>query len=510
MNEPTNTPLIEPDDIHNRQLLEHVHPPNWVNPEPAKLYHMVVIGAGTAGLVTAVVAAGLGARVALIERKLMGGDCLNVGCVPSKGVISAARAWHAARAAVGAEFGAPSTDAAGDFGVAMERMRRLRADISHLDSAQRFTDLGVDVFIGEGRFTGRDTVQVGDATLRFKKATIATGARAAAPPIPGLSEVPYLTNETIFALTELPPRLAVIGAGPIGCEMAQSFQRFGSDVTVFDVAPQILIREDADAARVVQDSMVEDGVKLALGVSVRNVRSEAGELVVSFERDGEGRPQEVRVDQILVAVGRAPNVEGLGLEEAGVAHDRTGVLVDAKLRTSNRKIFAAGDITPSFKFTHLADAHAAIVIQNAFFFGRKRHDTLVVPWCTYTSPEIAHVGLYEQDAQAQGLDTHVITVAMADVDRSVLDGQSRGFLRVILKKGSDRILGATLVAEHAGDMIGELALATSQGIGLGKIGSTIHPYPTQGEVVRKAANAYTKTRVTPLVRKIFDLWFKIF
>ncbi len=502
--------LIAPDDEHNRLLLSHVHPPDWVNPTPADKYHMVVIGAGTAGLVTAVVAAGLGAKVALVERKLMGGDCLNVGCVPSKGVISAARAWHATRAAAGEPFGAPSTDEAGDFSVAMERMRRLRAQISHVDSAQRFSDLGVDVFIGEGRFTGRDTVQVGDATLRFKKATIATGARAAAPPIPGLSEVPYLNNETVFELTEVPRRLAVIGAGPIGCELAQSFARFGSEVTVLDVAPQILIREDADAARVVQDSLVADGVELALSVAIENVRRDGDEIVVDFGREGEGRPQQIRVDQILVAVGRTPNVEGLGLEEAGVEHDSRGVLVDDRLRTSNAKIFAAGDIIPSFKFTHLADAHAAIVIQNAFFFGRKRHTSLVVPWCTYTSPEIAHVGLYEKDAHEQGHRTDVITIPMADVDRAILDGQGRGFLRVILKQGSDTILGATLVAEHAGDMIGEMALAITHGLGLGKIGSTIHPYPTQGEVVRKAANAYTKTRVTPLVRKIFDLWFRIF
>ncbi|MDX1384928.1 MAG: FAD-dependent oxidoreductase, partial [Thermoanaerobaculia bacterium] len=271
-------PGLLPLDEHNRTLRDHVHPPDWTNPEPADRYHMVVIGAGTAGLVTAVVAAGLGAKVALVERDLMGGDCLNVGCVPSKGVIGAARAWHAARS--GAAFGAPVADGGGDFGAAMERMRRLRAGISHIDGAARFRDLGVDVFLGSGRFVDPRTVEVEGARLRFRHATIATGARAAAPPIPGLAEVGYLTNETVFSLTELPASLAVIGAGPIGCEMAQAFARFGSRVTLLDVAPQVLIREDADAAQIVADAMVEDGVALELGANIVEVQARGGQKAV--------------------------------------------------------------------------------------------------------------------------------------------------------------------------------------------------------------------------------------
>jgi len=508
---------IEPFDEHNRRLVENVHPPGWRNPVPKDRYHLVVIGAGTAGLVSAAVAAGLGARVALIERHLMGGDCLNVGCVPSKSVIRAARAWHAARS--GGAFGAPRATGDGDFAAVMERMRRLRAGISPVDGAARFRDLGVDVFLGHGRFSGRETAEVEGATLRFRRAVVATGARAAAPPIPGLAEAGYLTNETVFSLTARPPRLAVIGAGPIGCELAQAFARLGSRVTLFDVAPQVLIREDADAAKVVQEALVRDGVELALGVNVVEVRSRGATVsdgvsgvgtkrVIVWERGGERR--ETACDAVLVGVGRAPNVEELGLEAAGVAYDKTGVQVDDRLRTTNPRIFAAGDIAPLHKFTHLADAHAAIVIQNAFFFGRARHTRLVVPWVTYTSPEIAHVGLYEKDAREAGHAPQVITVPLHDVDRAVLDGEDEGFLRVVVEAGKDRILGATLVAEHAGDMIGEICLAITHGVGLGRIASTIHPYPTQSEVFRKAANQWRKGKLTPTVRKIFDLWFRTF
>jgi pyruvate/2-oxoglutarate dehydrogenase complex dihydrolipoamide dehydrogenase (E3) component len=513
---------VEPFDDHNRRLVENVHPADWSNPRPKERYHLVVIGAGAAGLVSAAGSAGLGAKVALIERHLLGGDCLNVGCVPSKAVIRAARAWHDARA--GAPFGAPpAAGSGGDFGAAMERMRRLRAGISPVDSAARFRDLGVDVFLGHGRFTGRDSVEVGGATLRFRRAVIATGARAAAPPIPGLEQTGYLTNETVFSLTELPRRLAVIGAGPIGCELAQAFARFGARVTVFDVAPQVLIREDQDAARIVQDALVRDGIELALGSKLIEVRSAgaggagaaavragevAGERRIVWEKDG--ARHETACDAILVAVGRAPNVEDLGLEAAGVGYDKTGVQVDERLRTTNPRIFAAGDIAPLLKFTHLADAHAAMVIQNAFFFGRARHTRLVVPWVTYTSPEVAHVGLYEKDARAAGHEVQVITVPLSEVDRAVLDGADEGFLRVVVEAGKDRILGATLVAEHAGDMIGEICLAITHGLGLGKIASTIHPYPTQSEVFRKAANQWRRGKLTPTVRKIFDLWFRIF
>ncbi len=503
---------MQPFDEHNQRLVAHVHPLDWQNPTPEERYHLVVIGAGTAGLVTAIVAAGLGAKVALIERHWMGGDCLNVGCVPSKGIISAARAWEDRTKR---EFGAPEQSGDGDFGKAMERMRRLRADISHIDGAQRFQDEGVDVFLGDGKFTGRDTVEVDGLTLRFKKAVIATGARAAAPPIPGLDSVEYLTNETLFSLTEKPDSLAIIGAGPIGCEMAQAFARLGTRVTLLDMADHVLVREDADAAHIVQEALIADGVTLDLGVKVTGVEArEGGKKAVLFERNGSGPTGgtggEALGSELLVAVGRKPNIEGLGLEVVGVESDRAGVKTDDRLRTTNPRIYAAGDVVQSLKFTHLADAHAAIVIQNALFFGRKKHPDLVVPWCTYTSPEIAHVGMYRHEADKKGIAVDVIDVPMHDVDRALLDGQTEGFLRVVLAKGTDRILGTTLVAEHAGDMIGPACLAITNGIGLGKFANTIFPYPTQGEVFKKAAGKWRRTKLSPLVTQIFDWWFRIF
>ncbi len=511
MSEPVLDPeiarLVEPLDRHNEKLVENVHPPAWENPEPADRYHLVVVGAGTAGLVCAAGAAGLGARVALVERRLLGGDCLNYGCVPSKAIIRAARAWHDAR--TGHErFGAPAAAGDGDFGRAMERMRRLRAEISRHDSARRFTDLGVDVFIGEGRFIAGDAVEVAGRRLRFRRAVIASGARPVAPPIPGLDGVDYLTNEDFFTLTELPPRLGVIGGGPIGCEMAQTFARFGSRVTLFDMAEHVLVREDSDAAAVVQKAMVADGVQLELGVKVSEIGRDDGAVRVGFERQGE--PGSTLVDRLLVAVGRAPNVEGMGLEAAGVEFGRRGVEVDDRLRTSNRKIYAVGDVASKYKFTHMADALARIAIQNALFFGRAKASSLVVPWCTFTSPEIAHVGMYEQEARDAGHEVENLTIQLSEVDRAVLEGADEGFLRVHLERGKDRLLGATLVADHAGDMLGELCLAVTEGIGLGKIAGVIHAYPTQAEVVKKAADSWRRGKLTPFVKRVLALFFRLF
>lgn len=491
-----------PDDQYNRTLVDNVHPADWVNPEPAERYNMVVIGAGTAGLVTAVGAAGLGARVALIERHLMGGDCLNVGCVPSKALIRAARVVAQVRDA--GEFGIDvPAGTKTDFGAVMKRMRRLRAGISPVDSAARFRDLGVDVFLGSGVFTGRDTVQVGDEVLRFRRACIATGARATPLPIPGLTETGYLDNESVFSLTEMPRRLAVIGAGPIGCELAQSFARFGAEVTMFEVGDNILGREDQDAARIVQESMQRDGVTFCLGAAIQRVEAAGSAKRITAEIDGDVR--EFEIDEILVGVGRTPNVDGLGLEAAGVRYDpRTGVEVDDRLRTSNRGIYAAGDVASKFKFTHAADFLARTVIRNALFFGRSRASDLTIPWCTYTDPEIAHVGLYEHEAREKGIEIDTFEQKLDEVDRAILDGEDAGFIKVHVKKGSDKILGATIVAAHAGDLISEATLAMTQGVGLGTLASVIHPYPTQAEALRKVGDAYNRTRLKPGVKRIFE------
>ncbi len=501
-------PLLAPDDEHNRRLVGNVHPPAWVNPRPADRYHLVVVGAGTAGLVVAAGAAGLGARVALVERHLMGGDCLNVGCVPSKAVLRAARAWREARDAA-ARFGGPAVTGEGSFAAAMERMRRLRAGISVHDSAWRFQKLGVDVFLGEGRFVSPREVEVAGARLRFRRAVVATGGRAAVPPVPGLAEAGYLTNETVFGLTALPPRLAVIGGGPIGCELAQAFARFGSRVTVLDVAAKILPREDEDAAAIVRRSLEADGVAFELPVEIEEVKSGAAGKTLLVKRRG-GERVEVGADAILVSAGRAPNVEGLGLDAAGVRYGKKGVEVDDRLRTSNPRVYAAGDVASKYQFTHVADATARIVIQNALFFGRAKASALVVPWCTYTSPEVAHVGLYEQEAKDAGHAVETLMVPLSSVDRAVLDGADEGFLKLHVKKGSDTILGATLVAEHAGDLLGELCLAVAAKIGLGTIAGVVHPYPTQAEVVKKAADAWRRGKLTPAVKKLFSGWFRLF
>ena len=498
--------MIRPLDEHNLRHLANVHPEGHVNPAPKDRYHLVVIGAGTGGLVTAAAGAALGAKVALVERHMMGGDCLNVGCVPSKGILRAARAWtEVARAS--ATFGAPATAGAGDFSAVMRRMRRLRADLSPIDSVARFRDLGVDVFLGEGKFVDRGTVEVGGARLNFRRAVVATGGRPALPSCPGLAEAEPLTNETVFWLEELPRRLVVIGAGPIGCEMAQAFARFGSEVTLVNRGARLLPREDRDAAAVIEGALLRDGVRLQLGTKLLSAERSGGEYILHYDR--EGRRERAAADQILVATGRRPNVEGLQLDQAGVRCTDRGVAVDRRLRTSNRRVYAVGDVCSPYQFTHVADAHARIVVQNALFFGRARADRLVIPWCTYTSPEIAHVGMYAEDAERAGIACETYTRSIEELDRAVLDGANEGFVRVHLKKGTDRILGATIVAEHAGDLISELTLAIVAGVGLGRIAATIHPYPTQGEMVRKVADAWRRTRLTPMVSRIFHHYFRI-
>lgn len=502
MSEPTQPPA-SPWDSHNKKLVSNVHPQDWKNPAPASRYNLVVIGGGTAGLVSAIGAAGLGAKVALVEKHFLGGDCLNVGCVPSKAIIRAGRAIAAVRDA--AEFGVNvSPDTTVNFGKVMERMRRLRADISPHDSAKRLTEMGVDVFLGEGKFTGPDTVEVGGQTLRFAKAVIATGARASAPPISGLGDVPYLTNETLFSLTERPKRLGIVGAGPIGCEMAQAFARLGSKVFLVEAMHGILPAEDRDAADLVMGAMAKDGVTLlCCGKELKLAKEPDG---VRLQVGSHGKAYDVHVDQLLVAVGRAPNVEGLGLEAVGVAFDKKGVKVNDRLQTANPRIYACGDICSPFQFTHTADFQARIVIQNALFMGRAKSSALIVPWATYTSPEIAHVGLYEKDAKEKHIEVDTFTQELSQVDRSILDGETDGFVRIHVRKGTDEILGATVVAANAGDLISELTLAMKGKLGLKTLGATIHPYPTQAEAIRKTGDLFNRTRLTPFVKNLMGRW----
>ncbi len=495
-----------PDDEHNRELVANVHPPEWQNPVPADRYNLVVVGGGTAGLVAAAGAAGLGARVALVERHLLGGDCLNVGCVPSKAVIRSAQAAADVRDA--ARFGIRVGDPVEvDFAAVMERMRAVRAGISPHDSARRFRDhYRVDVFLGGARFVGRDTLEAAGTPLRFARAVIATGARAAVPPVPGLAEAGYLTNDTVFELTERPPRLAVVGGGPIGCELAQTFARLGSRVTLIEISDRLLPRDDADAAEVVRAALERDGVELRLGARLSAV--ERASCVTTLRLDGVAGQAALEVDAVLVAVGRTPNVEGLGLEAAGVELDRSRVKVDDTLRTTNPRIYASGDVCLPFQLTHAADAASRAVVQNALFPGpKKRFSRLVVPWCTYTDPEVAHVGLTFEGARDRGITIDTIRVDMGEVDRALAEGHTEGFLKVHLAHGSDRILGATLVGRHAGDTISEISAAIAGKLGLGSLAGVIHPYPTRAEIVRKAGDAFNRTRLSPTLAAILRRWF---
>ncbi|MFT5124293.1 MAG: pyruvate/2-oxoglutarate dehydrogenase complex dihydrolipoamide dehydrogenase (E3) component [Kiritimatiellia bacterium] len=499
--------IISPRDEHNNLLIENTHPENRVNPEPQNPYNLVVIGAGTAGLVTAAGAAGLGAKVALIERHFMGGDCLNYGCVPSKALIRCATAVHDVKSAGAYSVHVPGEPEA-DFAQVMERMRKLRSQISENDSVQRFTDLGVDVFLGEGKFVSSDTVEVDGKLLRFRKAVIATGARAASPPIPGLDQIDYLNNENLFNLTERPARMLVVGGGPIGCEMAQTFQRLGTEVTLIDRAPHVLSKEDADAAAVVQNAMIADGVNLQL--AAKDLRFEArGEQKAAFWVDREGVSQETVADAVLIAVGRAPNVSNMGLETVGVEFDlRKGVTVTDRLQTTNPKIFAAGDVCSRYQFTHAADFLARIVIANSLFGGRQKASDLIIPWATYTDPQIAHVGITEHQAKEDGIAIDTYIQPLEDVDRAILDGDNEGFVKIHTKKDGAEILGATIVARHGGDMIGELVMAMKYKVGLGKVSSVIHPYPTQAEAIRKLGDQYNRTRLTPFVLGLMQKWLR--
>jgi len=497
-------PPLAPLDTHNRELLAQVRPAGRRNPTPAPRYNLVVIGAGTAGLVTAAGAAGLGAKVALLEGHLLGGDCLVTGCVPSKTLIRSARAAHEIRTAERLGVHAPG-GAEVDFGAVMERLRRVRAKIARNDSVSRLSGLGVDVFLGHGRFESPDAVEVAGARLRFARAVIASGARAVHPAIPGLSEAGFLTNEDVFHLTEQPRRLAVIGGGPVGCELAQAFSRLGSDVTLIHDRERLLEREDADASEILERTLRHEGLRLLLSAGVERVERAGGEKRLQVKHTG--GVEQLSVDEILIGAGRQPNLEGLGLEAAGVRFDPArGVEVDDRLRTSNRRIYAAGDVCMAWRFTHAADAAARIVIQNALFLGRRRLSALNMPWCTYTDPEIAHVGLGPREAEARGVAIDTFVRPMAEVDRALADDASEGFVKLHVAKGRDRLLGATVVARNAGDLVSEISVAMAGGVGLGSLASVIHPYPTQAEAIRQLGDAYNRTRLTPGVRRWLGRW----
>ncbi len=492
---------------YQQRLLANVAPPkDWRNPTPNGSYHLLVIGAGPAGLVAARAAAKLGARVALIERHRLGGDCLNTGCVPSKTLIRTARLYADMRRAQ--RYGAtPPAELYVDFGAAMQRVRRIRERISHGDAVARLVDDGIDLYFGSARFVGSDAVSVDGTRLRFKKALIATGSRPMLPAIDGLSDAGFLTNENVFDLTSLPASLLVIGGGPLGCELAQAFARFGAHTVIAHNEPLFLPKEERDAAQMVSNALAHDQVEIHLNSQAVRVRHEGGRKCV--ELLSAGNRTTVEVDEILTGIGRVPAVQDLGLDAAGVAFDAThGVEVDDFLRTSNPRIYAAGDVCLEHKFTDAADASARIVVRNALFLGRRRLSALTIPWCTYTDPEIAHVGLYPRQANERGIPVKTFTVPMHDVDRAIADGEEEGFAKIHVRDGSDKILGATVVARHAGDMINGVSLAMVAGIGLRTLADVVHAYPTQAEALKMAADAYTRSRLTPFWARLARLWLR--
>lgn len=478
------SPPLLPDDPHDSRLIANVRPLAWVNPTPAPRYNLVAIGAGAAGLVSAGGAGGLGAKVALIERQFLGGDCLIAGCVPSKTLLAVAR------------------ERPTDFAAVMERVRQVRADISPHDSAERFRrEFGVDVFFGEARFTAQDALEVGGQTLHFRKAVIATGSRPVVPDIPGMKEAAPLTNETVFSLTNLPRRLTVIGGGSVGCELAQAFARLGSRVTLLERGAQILSSEDEDTVQVVTAGLRRDGIDVRCHAAVTRV--EAGPPKRVYLDVGM-----IEADAILVATGRTPNIESLNLDAAGIRVHGNGLIVDDHLRTTNRRVFAAGDVAGSYHLTHAADAMARLVIRNALFLGRERLSRLVVPWCLYTDPEFARVGLTEREANQRGVGVDVYRVGFDQVDRAITDGRTDGFVKVLTAKGTDRIVGAAVVGPHAGELIGTLSLAMTNRLGLKAIAGTVFPYPTYTEALKKVADAYNRTRLTPFVARVMRTWLR--
>jgi pyruvate/2-oxoglutarate dehydrogenase complex dihydrolipoamide dehydrogenase (E3) component len=472
------------------------------------IYNVVVIGAGTAGLVTAAGTAGLGGRVALIERNLMGGDCLNFGCVPSKAIISSARLIQQIRESE--KWGLEQQSPKFVFEKVFERMRARRAKIAPHDSRERFESLGVDVFHGEARFVSAHEVEVNGQRLRAKNFVIATGSRAAIPKIEGIDNVPYFTNETIFdGLEEKPESMIVLGGGRIGCELTQTFCRLRTQVTIIQRGDQLLPKEDRDVAEFLERRLINEGVRIIKNVDARAVAtSDAGKVALEFlDRPSGGLAERIFfADVLLVAIGRTPNLRALNLQSAGVDANDKSVRVNDYLQTSQRHIYAVGDVVGPFLFTHMADAQARVIVRNIlmpFQFLRQKMDYSVVPWCTYTDPEVARVGLGEKEAQQKNIDYDLFVVPLEDIDRAVVESEEAGFAKILTAKGSDKILGATIVAPHAGDLLHEFVLAMSAKIGLGKISSMIHAYPTFAELARKAGDKYTKTRLTPTAKKVF-------
>lgn len=457
-------------------------------------YNVIVIGAGSGGLVVAAGAAGLGARVALVEKGPMGGDCLNAGCVPSKALLAAARARRGSREA--RRFGLdPIVPGPQEFLPVREYVRSVQARIAPNDSIQRFEGLGVEVLVGAGRLRSAHEVEVGDRVLWGRHIVVATGSRAAVPDLPGLAEAGFLTNESVFDVDALPASLAVVGGGPVGVELGQAFARLGSRVTIVSSSPHVCPREDPEAAAALAASLRREGVTILDGAVAAAVARRGGKKVVAVST-ASGGGVEVEADEILVAAGRRPSVEGLGLEAAGVRYSTGGIEIDETCRTNVPSVWAVGDVTGGPFFTHWAGHQARVVVRNVLFPGTARHDLANLPRTTFTDPEIAHVGLGEAEARARGLRFQLFRVGFESVDRAVCDGTADGSFAKVVAGRQGRILGATIVHPNAGELLAELVLAKKHGIGLDGLSGTIHAYPGLSEVNRALGDAYLRTKLT--------------
>jgi pyruvate/2-oxoglutarate dehydrogenase complex dihydrolipoamide dehydrogenase (E3) component len=461
---------------------------------------LCVIGAGSGGLAVAAGAVQMGAKVVLIEKGRMGGDCLNYGCVPSKSLIAAGKAAQAVRTA--ARFGVNGHEPAIDFLKVHDHVKGVIAAIAPHDSQERFERLGVKVIRAAARFVGAREVEAGAARVRARRCVVATGSSPAVPPLPGLADVPYLTNETIFDLTERPMHLVVLGGGPIGCELAQAHRRLGAHVTIL-ARSSILPKDDPTAVEVVRQRLVSEGVDVREHVEITAVERAGNGIAVSFAEAGFG--QRVTASDLLVAAGRRPNVQDLGLEAAGIEFGARGIMVDARLRTTNRRVFAIGDVAGGYQFTHMAAYHAGIVIRNALFRLPAKVDYRAVPWVTYTEPELAQVGLREQMAQARGLEVKAWCWPFAENDRAQAERETGGFVKAVTDRRG-RILGATIVGERAGELIHPWGLAISQGLKIGAMAQYIAPYPTLGEISKRVAGSYyTPALFSERTRKVVRL-----
>jgi pyruvate/2-oxoglutarate dehydrogenase complex dihydrolipoamide dehydrogenase (E3) component len=465
-----------------------VRPPSWQNPDARALYDLVIVGGGPAGLAAAEFARRQGRSVALIERDRLGGNSLNFGSIPSKAIIRAAKVLSAVRDEE--QFGvAPADKPLADFSAVMARMRGIRTRIAEYHAAQRLQTLGLDVFFGDGCFAGPHRLLVGEASLSFRKAIVATGARPQPCDIPGLEQSGYLTSDSIFDLTELPRRLGVIGGGPLGCELAQAFCRLGSRVTIVQSDPKFLPNEERDAADLLSRSMSRDGVETRLNTKVVGVRMQGGSRVLDMTNDD--NCDSIAVDEIVVSTGRVANVEGLGLAAAEIDFEAArGIEVDDFMRTSNQDVYAAGDVCHAHRFTHVAEATARLAVQNALGGKVAQQRRLTIPWCTYSDPEIAHIGMHMREARQQSIPVKSFTILMQDVDRAITDGLDEGFVKIYVREGSDQILGATIVASRASELINEMSVIMSAGIGMRQLATILHTYPAQSDAIRLAAMAF--------------------